>query len=366
MRLYTCNLVDKLEGDCGRRVLLNLTVPKGKGNNYIDKIVELNGKTIAINATNCRDIETHQIGLVSPVFCNHVTGVCEHCAGRTTNHPWKYLPDVRIGGYGTSIICSSAAQKVLSAKHLIQVIAMLINMSEQARHYFSLLGLTDVKFDPVRTPNLEKIHLLISTANLGHLNDLGHEGITPEGFGHVQRVGVLNELTGEMDEFDLTQDEVVQHFSKYMLQHMIKYKDDIKIVNGYYQIPMRKFDGKKPVFTIVELNDDMKAYVMRIRKMFRSGIAECPNIHIAVSQIANLIHSKMDVNIFFIELVVKAIINSVLPDDGRHQFKKLGDGIAANNVATKLGHASVKRYLHSPGIVTSGRTESPFDSLYGW
>jgi hypothetical protein len=213
---------------------------------------------------------------------------------------------------------------------------------------------------------LENKFLLIPCDSIGHLNDLDFSGITPEGFGYIREVGMFDSGDGSTELFHLTEDSLIQHLSEYMLEYMRDNRDTIDVKEGYYLIPLKDINTRRSMFTVVELNDDMKAFVKRIRKLFRSGISECPNIHMAISQIANMVHAKMDVNIFFIELVIKAIVNSVIAPDGSVQLQKLNEGISSFNVATKLGHGWVKKYLQSPEVSAVDKGESPFDSLYGW
>lgn len=366
MRLLTCNLNVAHKGDCGRRMYIQHIIEKGRGHNYVDKIVQHDGKLVAITDENFREFEGHKVGLVSPIACKHVDGVCEHCAGRNTDKPWAFIPDVRIGGYSSAVVFSDISQKVLSAKHLIQTFTVAVMMSDLAHKYLNLDAKSNLKLNRQIMKNLKDWSLLIETAKVGHPNDLKFTGITPIGFGKFGKVGFYNNVTKESVFFPITTNDMTQYFSQEMLDHMREFREDISIMDAYYKIPLEGYNSRRAIIETVAKNDDMVAFANRVRTMFRSGISEYPNIELALSNIANEIHSKVDANIFFIELIIKAILNSVLADDGRIDISSMRETIASNNVAAKLSHSHVRTWLYSPEVCVEAKQPSPFDWLFGF
>ena len=366
MRLLTCNLNVAYKGDCGSRHFLTHTIEPGKGFNYVDKVVQRDDKLVAITKDNFREFEGLKIKLVSPIACRHIDGVCEHCAGRATTNPWAYLPDVRIGVYAASLIFSDISQKVLSAKHLIKTFTVILEMSEQAAKHFIVDIRQNLKLNRQVLKNLKDWKLLVETEKVGHPNDLEYDGISPIGFGKFNRVGFRHIPSGKVITFTITRNAMVQHFSQDMLEHMREHREEIVIEEKFYEIPLDGYNSRRAVISVVAKNDDMVAFATRVRTMFRKGISEYPNIELALSNIANEIHSKVDANIFFIELIIKAILNSVLPQDGKIDIESIKDTIASNNVAAQLGHSYVKSYLFSPEVTVATKQPSPFDQLFGF
>lgn len=366
MRLLTCNLNVAHKGDCGRRFLINHLIEEGRGHNYVDKVVKHNGKMVAITWDNCHEFEGHKVGLVSPIACKYVDGVCEHCAGRATTDPWAYMPDVRIGVYAASLIFSDISQKVLSAKHLIKTFTINLMMSKKSHNYLLQDAKHNLRLNRQTLKNLDEWSILVETEKVGHPNDLKVEGISPVGFGKFNRIGFRNKRTGVLETFPIATNDMIQHFSQDMLDYMRDVRDKIEIVDTFYEIPLKDYNSRKAIIMVEAKNDDMVAFAHRVQTIFRKGVSEYPNIELALSNIANEIHSKVNANIFFIELIIKAILNSVLADDGKIDVQNMRDAIASNNVAAKLGHSYVKDYLHSPDVTVATKQPSPFDYLFGF
>ena len=368
MQLLTVNLVNVYPGDCGSRNYIQHTITPGKGANYVDKIIVLdNGDRVAITDSNYKEYEGQSIRLVSPIGCKYVDGVCEHCAGRASDKPWAYLPKIRIGSYAATKVFSAVSQCVLSAKHLIKTMTIELLLTERARKYLVRNGQCMLLLSSAIITDPKKWFLTVSTKFIGHPNDLMYDGVTPSGFGKFSRIGLINTETGENIEFDITASDMLHHFTQPFINHILKVRNKVTIDNGRYVIPLTGFNVKKQaVVTTIARNDDMTAYFKRISKMFETGLVGYPNIALALSSITNELHTKIDTNIFFIELIVKAILNNMLPEDGSIQMKTLKKTISDNNIATKLGHAQVRKWLYSTDPSVGEKQPSAFDNLFGF
>ena len=366
MGLYTCNLIHRYDGDCGRRLPIDHFISKQYTHNYIDKVVVVNDELKTITSDNHSSFGDMRVGLVSPIACNHEDGVCAHCMGRPTKHPWSFMPEVRIGGYASAFTFSILTQRVLNAKHLIRTSTIKIDLSELAELYFSETKQNILKFNKSKIAPLASKYMCVPIDGLGHLSDLEYDGITEEGFGLVSQVAIEDKSTGVIDKFDLSDNNTLQHFSTAFLQHIRNNINNIEIEEGWYKIPLKGFNFNRIVFHVVELNADMVAYAKQVRGLFKSGLAEYSTASVALQRITNIIYSKLDINIVFLELVVKAILNGVLPDDGKISINKLGTGIGKNNIAAKIGHGDVAKYLYSPEVSVVPKKPSVFDPLFGF
>lgn len=366
MRLFTCNLTTMYRGDCGRRLPITHQIMPGASSNYTDKVVMYKHELVEITSSNHKKFEGEFVGLISPVACNHVDGVCEQCAGRTTTHPWHYMPKVRPGGYASAIMCTKISQNILSAKHFTHTSTVEVLLTNMAREYFMQDASNNVKFNRALLKDYKKMYMLLDVSKMGHLNDLEFANISPEGFGIIDRIGMHNSRTKVTEMFDISENNLMQHLSQAFLDYMREIRNEILVVGKYYHVPLAGFSSRKTVFEVIEINDDMVAFAKRVKSLFKSGISDYSNIQIALQHIANMIYSKLDINIFYLEIIVKAILNGVLPEDGQVNIAKLGAGIANSNIATKLGHGDVKRYLISPDVSVVKKKKSPFDMFMGF
>lgn len=366
MRLLTCNLNIPYKGDCGSRIFIPHRIEKGNGPCYIDKLVRYNGEMVAITDENCRSFEGVRVELKSPVACRYVDGVCESCAGRATKRPWAFFPDVRIGGYATAVVFSNSSQLVLSAKHLIRTFTIAIEMTKAACKFLTIDAHSNLRINKKTVTHLQHWELLINSECIGHPNDLLVEEVTPLGFGKFNKIAFRNIKTDTTYSFSISTNDMIQHFSKNMLDHMRDNREKIRIVDDCYAIPLEGYSSRFAIIDVVAKNDDMVAFQKRVETMFRKGISEYPNIELAMSNIISEILSKAKVNVFLIELVIKAILNSTLPEDGSIDIKTIREEIASNNVAAKLGHAHVNDYLFSPAASVVSKQKSPFDLLFGF
>ncbi len=366
MRLFTCNLTKTYSGDCGRRMYIEHQIMDDCGHNYIDKTVLFNEALVNISRDNYRSFEGKMVKLVSPIACSYVDGVCEHCAGRATTRPWAYMPKARPGGHASTILCSLMSQNILSAKHFNHTSTVKLILTTIAREYFMQDASGNIKFNRAVMKDYKNSYLILDATKMGHLNDLEYDGLSPEGFGIIDGVTIYNGRTGHSESFMLSENNLLQSVSQAFLDHMRDNRGNIELVDKHYKIPLDGFNTRKTAFDVIEINDDMVAFSRRVKSIFNSGISDYSNIQIALQHIVNTIYSKLDINIFFVELIIKAILNGVLPEDGKVNINKLGVGIAQSNVATKLGHGDVKRYLMSPDVSVVRKKKSPFDMLMGF
>ena len=364
-RLLTCNLTETYSGHCGNNVMIKHKINAAHTSNYIDKIVYVDGEMMTITGSNHTDFADKTVSMVSCIYCRYEDGICEGCAGRATKHPWMYMPNVRIGAYANSKIFPPISQTVLSAKHLIRTATIVAALSEMSHKFFLLNKKDELRFNRQNMGKLDRWELQIEVSNIGHPNDLSFEGISPNGYGKFTTVRLVDTKIGISEEIRLTDTGMNVIFTESMLDHMRDNLESISVRGKYYSIPLAGFNSRKGVFEVIATNADVRALAKRVRKTLRKGISEYPNVERALARLTDDIYNIVNVNIFFIEVFIKSIVNGVVPEDGQVEFQALKVNIANNNVLAKLGHGWVKEWAYTPGTTVDIKKGSPFDNLGG-
>jgi hypothetical protein len=367
LRLMNMQFRKMYPGDCGSRYMLPHTIQDNHTENYIHKVVYLNGNRIEINEHNHKELGGMRVEMISPVGCRYEDGVCERCAGRATKHPWAYVPQVHLGSYAKSKLSSRVSQNVLSAKHLIKTSSIEPSLPDQAKKYFTKVskGFNIVFAKPI-IKNLKNLMLVVSAADMNHISDLMFSITTPEGFSSLDKVVLLDIKTKQSEVVPLDGKQFMIHLSKAMLVHMKDRLDNIELLDGMYYIPLEGFPAAEPALSYVVVNADMVAFSKRIRDMISTDICAYTSVGAALTDLSSIIYSKTGLNIFWLELIIKSLMEGVIDESGNVVFRKIRAGIINTSVATKLGHEHLKKYLSMAETTVVPKGDSPLDLFFGF
>jgi hypothetical protein len=139
-------------------------------------------------------------------------------------------------------------------------------------------------------------------------------------------------------------------------------------------IPMDKWDPDKSVFDFMVINDDMVAYTNMISKFTSSEVANFTTISDAVQAYANVLYKKARVNIFFIEIILRALMIKepeydfgvpIVKDPNDVSFGTLYKVISGRSVAVKFGFESMNKYLMDPDTYTIKKESGIYDIFFG-
>jgi hypothetical protein len=367
LRLSNMQFRIAYSGDCGSKYLLPITIGKDHGKNFIHKVVYYNGNRIAIDENNYKELEGKSVEMLSPVGCKHIDGVCERCAGRATSKPWAYMPHVHIGSYAKSKLSARISQKVLSAKHLIKTSTVEPKLSDEAKKYFMKeANSTFIMFNQAIHRNVKNMILVVASENMNHISDLQYGQIAPEGFSLLEKVSLLDKNTEHMESIALADAQFMMHLSLEILEYMKDIASEIELIDGNYYIPLDGFKPSKPILSYVVVNDDMVAFSERIKSMISSDLRQYTSIAAAVNDLANIVYSKTNLNIFWLELIVKSLMTECIADDGKVQFSQIREGIINSSVSAKLSHEDIRRYLMQAESSVVRKGKCPLDIFFGF
>jgi hypothetical protein len=367
LRLNNMQFRKKYYGDCGSKYLAPITIAKNTGKNYIDKIIYYNGERIAITSKNYKEYENCRVEMPSPIGCKYNDGVCERCAGRATKHPWSFMPDLHLGSYAKSKLMTKISQKVLSAKHLVKCYSMEPKLFSSAKRYFAKKdNSNDIMFSSGMNKLLKNIIMVVPYEAINHIGDLNYDDIAPESFSLLEKIGMYNINSEDIEEIELAEPQFLLHFSAEMLDHIKNNLSEIELLNGNYHIPLKGFKIKNPVISYVTINDDMVAFAERIKTMICSSISTYSSASSALSDLANIIFDKTDINIFWLELIIKSLLSNPIDNDNDAQFPIMKKGISDSSVSSKLAHEDIRRYLEDTATTVVPKGDSPLDVFFGF
>lgn len=113
-------------------------------------------------------------------------------------------------------------------------------------------------------------------------------------------------------------------------------------------IPLEKFDFSNPVFKYTATNSDMMGYVDDIGAFLSSSIGNYRSIPKVLEDFSTLVFSKTDINIFYIEVILRSFLVSqgdmdhsipVITDPNQDvEFDKMGSMISESALSTKLAY----------------------------
>ena len=141
----------------------------------------------------------------------------------------------------------------------------------------------------------------------------------------------------------------------YMKQHF----KDIKSDNAeFIDIPLKDFDFGKPIFMYTAVNDDMLTYVLGTDRFLCSKICDYRSIGKCLQDFSTLVYSKSDINIFYIEMMLRAFLITVGGKDhtipiitdpnAPVEFDKMSSMISESALSTKLSFERLEELFERP------------------
>lgn len=356
------------EGDCGSKYLLPITVPIDQGHNFINKEVRLNGNVITVTKHNSHEIEGHRIEMRSPIGCLFTDGVCAACTGRATNKAWAYFPpNVHIGSYAKSKLSSKVSQKVLSAKHLVKTNSLVLALTDSAKRYFyRKVEVCDIMINEDFRQAIKQLTLVISSDDMNHISDLQYGHVSAGGFSLLESIILKNMKTGDEEKIEIAESQFQTHLSAPLLNYIRTHNEVIELIDGNYHIPLNKFNARHALLSYAVVNDDMVAFAKRIRNMLKKDIRNYTSPAAALSDLAGIIYYKTELNILWLEIIVKSLMTDVIDDKGQVALTAIKEGITNSSVSSKLGYQEIYKYLQQPSTTFKPKGASPLDAFFGF
>jgi hypothetical protein len=267
-------------------------------------------------------------------------------------------PGMQIGVYSATHFVSRMTQKILSAKHLIKTNSIEFVLGTVARKYLSKNS--DVLFwQSSMTKWLQKYNLRIQVKDIGTVSDLQHENL-PGGrsWSKIGMFSLVNDQGNIIDSVELTDGTTYPYFSGAAMEYMRKVFNDITVTSEFIDIPLKGFDFHKPIFKYTTVNDDMMAYVDSVKAFLSNSIGDYRSIPKCINDFSELVFTKTDINIFYIEVMLRAFLISkggvdhsipVIEDPLKDvEFDKMGSMISESALSTKLAFERLSELFIHP------------------
>jgi hypothetical protein len=364
IRLVASRISNMYKGHCGNTSTVPITIPEEHTSEFVDKVVYLDGNRLAITDNNHGEFAGKRVGLVSPMLCRHRDGVCEYCAGRNTSKPWAFIPEVNLGNFASTKVGGSVSQKILSSKHLVATNTIDYHLPSEFSHLFtkSRNGLTFK--DSV---DLAKTRIIVPRNSVRFINDLDHGVVDHTKFSKVNKI--IIEYGDEHIEGDISNPLFNPYFSKAILKHLTKLDRDKLMGDAeYYIIPLKGFNRRQAVLNFDLVNDDMVKFARTIAAFLKTKIASYTSCTNALQDFIEALYQKTSVNIFFIEVIMKAYLDNsadAAVDPDNVVFLKMSDNIGKGSISAKLAHQEINAYFMDPRTYTVEKEPGFFDPFFG-
>lgn len=374
-RLGASRLPNVYEGWCGSQVTIPFIIQPHSKHNFLGKYIKVTPEefkkydddkihlyddcSIMLTKKNIDYFVGREVQMWSPFGCRHTDGFCEHCAGYMNQKMTAFVPPgMQIGVYSATHFVSRMTQKILSAKHLIKTNSIEFVLGTVARKYLSKNS--DVLFwQSSMTKWLQKYNLRIQVKDIGTVSDLQHENL-PGGrsWSKIGMFSLVNDQGNIIDSVELTDGTTYPYFSGAAMEYMRKVFNDITVTSEFIDIPLKGFDFHKPIFKYTTVNDDMMAYVDSVKAFLSNSIGDYRSIPKCINDFSELVFTKTDINIFYIEVMLRAFLISkggvdhsipVIEDPLKDvEFDKMGSMISESALSTKLAFERLSELFIHP------------------
>ena len=362
-RLGASRLPKAYPGWCGSTVTIPFVINPKYKHNFLGKYIKVtkeefkkydddgyhpfNDCSIKLTRNNIDHFVGREVQMWSPFGCRHTDGVCEHCAGYMNQKMIYFIPmNVQLGVYSGTQFVEKVTQKVLSAKHLIKTSSREFYLTQSASRY--LYKDSDVLFwntSVVKT--LRKAKLRINVRDVGAVSDLLHP-VLPAGaaWSKIGMFEIIGSKGNTIDTIELTDGTIYPYFSGDFMEYMQSIFKELVMHSDSIDIPLERFDFRTPVFKYTTTNADMMAFVDDVGAFLSSKIGDYRSIPKALEDFSSLVYTKTDVNIFYIEIILRSFLVSqggmdhsipIITDPNQAvEFDKMGSMISESALSTKL------------------------------
>jgi len=366
-----CLGVQKIyKGSCGNKQLLRTVIIAKYKKYYLDKVIYDKGKRIVLTKETIENYLDKPIDMVSPLLCRKVDGVCEQCVGRGSDDFSKWNPKkIHIGIYAAALLAASASQLVLSAKHLIKTISLVLKIAKS----FSRIAYVknDMIFLSINKETLDSLHLRVRLDEITSLNDINTSVVYPEAFSAIKKIEFLSpEGTKKVDLVE--HEDFVLYLSEDFLKFMKKHLKKIVTHRTFIDIPLAGWNIENPLLCNVAFNNDMRRFNKRVRRFLDNDLCRFTSLHHGLTKFLDIFYDKSGLEVPYIEIVLKAFISDqhikdgemIIEDQDNMVFRNIYRNIDAGPISSKLSFEGMVRYFQEIETYTEFKSEGWYDRLY--
>lgn len=382
LRLLTSCLKKIYPGDCGSVLTLPMKITKHNFKNFMNKDIIINNQRITLTKQNIKDFIDTVVYMKSPILCRYTDGICESCAGRDGGHILRFLPpNIHIGKYSATKKASKISQSILSTKHLLATDSIEYKPTKAVLKFFRIMVRenNEVTYGLKIREKLVKdkaTFIIPRTAIVGILTDLTLDVLPlPAMFSHIDEVAIKYQ-NGVIIPIDMTTEDSKQcpFLSREFLMYMKSVFREIKETDDTIEIPLYKWNPNMPVFGYMTMNDDMYAYAKRIISFTKTELVNFHNLTDALTAYSNVVFEKINLNIFFLEVVLRCLMIKepgvdysipVVENINDVYFSKIIDLMDGRDISTKLGYERINPYISNPKTYLLDKEDGLYDIFFG-
>lgn len=362
-----CMVFEKVyPGSCGNPHWIKYKVRDSK--NIVGKYVHLNGQEVLITNRNHKELlkEGDIIHMVSATTCRHTDGVCERCSGRLVSH---YIPRSGNLGIHPGLISSTrlmepVVQKILSAKHFLEVLSRVYKLNLELKTYFRM-NKNEFFLTPQALSGMRETYLGFYKKDIyKSLGDIftaeRFERTMEERDSHITATFVRNKKTGSIQEFITEYDKIVPYLTVEMMEYIKQNQEKVLVEDGIVWVPMKdlcKNPRVLPIFRITIKNTSMLDYVTSVRSFITKDVARFRSIEDAMDTFSDILYAQVgNINIVHIETVLRASLITgdmdyripVVNDPLNVQFATQYDCISHRSIGCQLANERAYEWFQDP------------------
>lgn len=368
-----------IPGDCGSKLLVPFKVPLKKFKNVIGKLVVVDGKYVTLDRNNIGKYAGQTVMMRSPITCKYRTGVCEVCGGSVFRNLNRKLNP---GVLSASEIISRVSQKILSAKHLIKTNTIAYELPSAATKYLYKSSTDEIRWSANMTDKLANSSLGIEVEDFPGYTDIwllkSDRPTKEEQRSMLHQFTLRNDKTGKTTTVGLAvsdgEDKLqVPHFSSEMLFYIRDHLAEVRPDDGKIWIPLNGTQ-KFPIFRTHIVNDNMLMFVKRVSGFLSKVIKDYTSASEALQDFADIIYDKVDVNIVYIETLLKAYMISSdtdyripeVTDIENVKFQTNPNILTNRHIGLWLAFQGLDRGLSQPSTYLQAKSSNPMDLIAGY
>ena len=359
--------------DCGSKVTNKIIVTEANKKHCLYRyIIDGNRLVLLVPEVIDRYIGK-EVSMRSPLTCKHTDGVCLICGGMLVS---MMHPQLNVGIFAGTMLTNPVVQTILQTKHVSKVNIMEYAMPPEVADIFYRVQ-NKLFVQPKSAKAVDKMMLsipntfAINVANLNSKNLDVIDNMPESAFGKVTKITLSQEGQEGYNKIDMVGTGPTVMFSRDFVKHVALHSKDNYMAGDMFHIPLKGYDFKKPMFVLMIKDYSMIAFVSKAKKFIEEDIAKYTNITEALNDFCDLVYQQIDINIVYIELVLRA---TMIRSEWDMRLPTVMDPcnvtISTNEMINSdralgpmLAYQGLDKILLNPKTYVMPRKINPFDDL---
>ena len=373
-----CSTLHRLyQGDCGSTATVKFNVTERNYTSLDGATIFVDGQPVVLTSKTAKDYIGTTVHKRSPMTCRHTDGVCVACGGKLLQNVY---PTINIGMLTAIQVIEPITQKILSSKHLIKTDTLVFDVHESLEHILKYNGTSNLHWDSEVRNKLAGTYLGVDAAEFIGADRIMNvkpnaDKIKASSYSRLRHFYLRKNdkvsrhvLIEDGSKFDPL------FFSGEMLVYIRSHIDTCVTDDdtGIFWIPLDNA-AELPVFSMTVLNDNMLQYVSACDSFLRtkdglSGETSCSN---ALQRFSDLVHSKVELNLTHMEILLKAYMVTSpadyripqVDDPENTLFSSYEDILHNRACGTTLAFENIMAYLTNPLTYLQPKQSGVFDNF---